>query len=83
MYGIDMTKVADLLKQLADPEMRQKLADEGIVVTRKLATIKKTYEVDEATAEEMARIAKASKMKLKDAMHEAMSDWIGKRKKKG
>jgi hypothetical protein len=77
-----MTKVDDLLKQLEDPALRAKLKERGLSIKQKVNITHKTFIVDTVVLTEFLKVARLKGMKIKDAVGEAMQDFVDKQKKK-
>ena len=71
-------KLSDLVKTLDDPEIIKQLREHGIRVRRDVPLIRKTFEVQEQVLKQFLSIAQAKKIKIKDAIDEALRDWIKK-----
>ena len=68
-------KKQDVLKYLAE--------NNGVVAEfnrlKRADTVKKTFEVDKSLVEEFMTSARTRKLKIKDAVDEALREWIRKR----
>lgn len=62
--------VIDYLKKNPDA-----LSDE-FIVRRRVTTVKKTFEVESSVLEQFMAEVKQRGLKVKDAINEALSDWV-------
>ncbi len=61
-------------------KMVKELKNKGFDVKRRVPTVKKTFEVPEDTLEKFKKAVYQRDMKIKDAIEEALEDWVEKEK---
>lgn len=74
-------KVRDLVKQLEDAEVLKELREQGLVVRKRVPFIRKTFEVEATILKEFMELARKRGYKIKEAVHEALADWVKKNDK--
>lgn len=75
--------IIELMSDIKDTEKQLVQALEGLGYNVKLSKriVKKTFEIDFDLLQVFFILQKQKQMKVKDAIHEAISDWIKKGKK--
>lgn len=75
-YSLKMVKKSDVLEYIR--KHPDTLKDE-FIIKKNVKTIRKTFEVDEILVEEFMIIARGRKLKIKNAIDQALRDWISKK----
>jgi hypothetical protein len=79
---VESNKIKKLKKQLLRPDVRVGLREEGVSVRSLMKNVKKTFHLRETVLERFLRVQEHLGYRVKDALEEALSDWVEKNQSK-